>query len=226
MVDSLYALDLRRLVWDKLWPRPQPNPEHTASTKGPTPRYFHSAAAWGEDKLVVFGGQRFVPDSGAGGDGHLETLDELIVWDVKKRSWAFPSTAVRSASGSGATRPTPRYAHLSVVSTVSTDPVAPASRRPSDAPATASRLVIIGGQDYENNYVSDLAILDLASMEWVAHAPYPRKAGTYRSVAAVGALRVRPREERGGNVVSSWAEKPSEENEAPVYVFSNTNFAA
>ncbi|BGO95746.1 hypothetical protein NBRC10512_001582 [Rhodotorula toruloides] len=229
MVDTLYALDLRRLVWDKLWPPPSSAPP---ASKGPTPRYFHSAAAW-EDKLVVFGGQRFVPALGSGagnGEGHLETLDELIVWDTQERCWSFPSTAVRN----GAKRPTPRYAHLSVVSTVSTEPIAlfppsssslPASRRPSDAP-TSSRLLVLGGQDYENNYVSDLAILDLSTMEWVAHAQYPRKAGTYRSVAAVGAVGVRPREERGANVVSSWAEGPTEEREEPVYVFSNTNFAA
>ncbi|GEM11084.1 regulatory protein Ral2 [Rhodotorula toruloides] len=230
MVDTLFALDLRRLAWNKLWPPTSPS---ASSAKGPTPRYFHSAAAW-EDKLVVFGGQRFVPSSGTSkGDGHLETLDELLVWDTKKQSWLFPNTAVRN----GARRPTPRYAHLSVVSTVSTEPIvlcppsssssssSSGSRQPSDT-STSSRLVIIGGQDYENNYVSDLSILDLSSMEWVSHAPYPRKAGTYRSVAAVAAVGVRPREERGANVVSSWAERPTEEREEPVYVFSNTNFAA
>ncbi|BGP51829.1 hypothetical protein JCM10450v2_007785 [Rhodotorula kratochvilovae] len=221
MVNSLYALDLRSLAWAKLWPSPA-----AATARGPAPRYFHSAQAWG-DKLVVFGGQSFVAGPGGPGaqqQGRLETLDELVVFDTRTHAWSFPSPSLRA----GVSRPSPRYAHLSVVTT--------AASRPSPGfahdPAThSSRLVVIGGQDFENNYLPDLAVLNLDAMEWIAEAPYPRKAGTYRSVAAAAPLSVRPREERMGSdgallVHSAHAVEPTEDREEPVWVYSNSNFAS
>ncbi|TNY22053.1 hypothetical protein DMC30DRAFT_173860 [Rhodotorula diobovata] len=231
MVNSLHALDLRSLAWTQLWP---PCPGSTMS-RGPAPRYFHSAQAWG-DKLVVFGGQTFVagpgpasqgppgadsPQGGAG--GRLETLDELVIFDTKSRTWSFPSPSLAS----GVSRPSPRYAHLSVVTAVASRP-SPGFREPS---RHSSRLVVIGGQDYENNYLPDLAVLDLEAMEWVAEAPYPRKAGTYRSVAASAAVSIVPREERmasDGTVLvhSAHSVEPTEDREEPVWVYSNSNFAS
>lgn len=230
MVNSLHALDLRSLAWTQLWP---PCPGSTMF-RGPAPRYFHSAQAWG-DKLVVFGGQTFVagpgpasqgpsgadsPQGGAG--GRLETLDELVIFDTKLRTWSFPSPSLAS----GVSRPSPRYAHLSVVTAVASRP-SPGFREPS---RHSSRLVVIGGQDYENNYLPDLAVLDLEAMEWVAEAPYPRKAGTYRSVAASAAVSIVPRDERmasDGTVLvhSAHSVEPTEDREEPVWVYSNSNFA-
>ncbi|BGP20232.1 hypothetical protein JCM10213v2_008369 [Rhodosporidiobolus nylandii] len=221
MVNTLYQLDLRTLSWTRL-----------DSPSTPAPRYFHSCDAWG-DKLLVFGGQTFVAASeeeraGGGADdapqGHLETLDELAVFDTTSRTWSFPPLTTRP----GVKRPSPRYAHLAVVNTVSCPPP---PGFPNDAPSFSSRLVIIGGQDYENNYIPDLAVLDLdrSPPEWIADAPYPRKAGTYRSVGAAAGVSVRPLEERQGMdealVHSSYSAEPSEEDPEPVFVFSNTNFS-
>ena len=225
MVNALYALDLRSSRWTQLWP---PSTGSTMS-RGPAPRYFHSAQAWG-DKLVVFGGQTFVADPAAaaalsspqaGPGGRLETLDELVVFDTETRTWSFPSPSLAS----GVSRPSPRYAHLSVVTTVASRPSPPGFRH---EPSTqSSRLVV---QDYENNYLPDLAVLDLDEMEWVAESPFPRKAGTYRSVAAVAAVGVAPMEERvagDGSVMvhSAHSLEPTEDREEPVWVYSNSNFA-
>ncbi|GAA5821592.1 hypothetical protein JCM3770_005306 [Rhodotorula araucariae] len=217
MVNTLYALHLRSLTWAKLWPA-------AAAARGPAPRYFHSAQAWG-DKLVVFGGQSFVASIGApGSPDALETLDELVVFDTRTLAWSFPSPSLRA----GVSRPSPRYAHLAVVTTTASRP----SPGFQHDPAThASRLVVIGGQDIENNYLADLAVLDLDAMEWIAEAPYPRKAGTYRSVAAAAPLSVRPLEERI-NSEGAWfahsahAVEPTEDREEPVWVYSNSNFAS
>ncbi|GAA5848620.1 hypothetical protein JCM9279_002719 [Rhodotorula babjevae] len=227
MVNSLYALNLRSSRWTQLWP---PSTGSTMS-RGPAPRYFHSAQAWGR-KLVVFGGQTFVADPAAalsspqaGAGGRLETLDELVVFDTETGTWSFPSPSLAS----GVSRPSPRYAHLSVVTTVASRPSPPGFRH---EPSThSSRLVILGGQDYENNYLPDLAVLDLDDMEWVAEAPFPRKAGTYRSVAAVAAVGVAPMEERvasDGSVMvhSAHSLEPTEDREEPVWVYSNSNFAS
>jgi hypothetical protein len=220
MVNSLYLLSLKTLVWTLLPP----------SLNGPSPRYFHSAQAWG-DNLVVFGGQSFVTASeeetaaaeGAGA-GHLETLDELWIYSTKEERWSSPVVSVRS----GITRPSPRYAHLSIVSTISI-PSHPGFSSNSTSPSLSSRLVILGGQDYQNEYLPDLAVLDLETMEWVAMAPYPRKAGGYRSVAATASVSVRPKEERAGMdgevVHSSYTTAVTEEEAEPVVVFSNTNFS-
>ncbi|GAA5834573.1 hypothetical protein JCM11251_007042 [Rhodosporidiobolus azoricus] len=221
MVNSLYCLDLRTLSWSLV-----------SSPDAPAPRYFHSCGVWGE-KLVIFGGQRFVPPAAAGQEGqegggeapsqgYLETLDELVVYDTVSRRWFIPSVSTRT----GVRRPSPRYAHLSVCTTLSSPPPPGFS---SDSATLSSRLTIIGGQDLDNNYISDLAVLDLDRMEWVAEAPFPRKAGSYRSVAAAAGMSVKPLEEKtglDGTVVhSSHGEVPTEEEPEPVFVFTNTNLS-
>ncbi|GJN94458.1 hypothetical protein Rhopal_007538-T1 [Rhodotorula paludigena] len=225
MTNSVYALDLRSLAWTKLWPPAAVPTSATAAVaaEGPAPRYFHSAQAW-DDQLVIFGGQSYVAGSDGSGGAHLETLNELVLFDTKRHTWSFPSPTCRP----GTSAPSPRYAHLSQVTRV-------ASRPPpgfaQDPPTYSSRLVILGGQDAENNYLPDLAVLDLAQMQWVAQAPYPRKAGTYRSVAATASVGVAPREEKIGTdgevlVYSSHAVEPTEDKEEPVWVYSNSNFAS
>jgi hypothetical protein len=240
MVATLYCLNLRTLVWTKINPT---SPSQASSTSAlplvqPSPRYFHSAEAWG-DKLVVFGGQSYVVDEGfekalgdesplkpgGGGEGHLETLDELWLFDTVDQSWSSPLPIVRPGTQS----PAPRYAHLSVVETVSSEPPVPGFEDSAAPPSNSSRLVIIGGQDYQNNYLQEMSVLDLDRMEWIAQAPYPRKAGTYRSVASASKSSLAPLETKPGSdgyaVYSSYSFPSTEDNPEPIFVFSNSNFA-
>lgn len=67
--------------------------------------------------------------------------------------------------------PRARYAHLSSVS--------------------GARLYVVGGQDLQNAWLDDICVYDLRAHRWAARRPYPRHAGTYRSVAVAAQLRVR-----------------------------------
>ncbi|GAA5994960.1 hypothetical protein JCM5350_007203 [Sporobolomyces pararoseus] len=238
MVSTLYCLDLRTLVWTKINPA---TPSSTSSTSAiplvqPSPRYFHSAEAWG-DKLVIFGGQSYVVDEGferaqgdespggpgvVGGGGHLETLNDLLIFDTIEQIWSSPIPTLRP----GNHPPVPRYAHLSVVATFASQS---APGLEDSNPSTNSRLLVIGGQDYQNNYLSEMSVLDLEKMEWIAQAPYPRKAGTYRSVASSSQTSLAPLETKlgsdGYSVYSSHSFVSTEDSPEPVFVFSNSNFA-
>lgn len=85
-------------------------------------------------------------------------------------SLAHPSTH-QAQPQTHAFTPRARYAHLSSV--------------------TAHRLVVIGGQDLNNVWLDDVCVFDLRTRRWAARRPYPRHAGTYRSVAVAAELRVR-----------------------------------
>ena len=85
-------------------------------------------------------------------------------------STSTPQQAVSSRSGSSFV-PRARYAHLSGIS--------------------GGRLHIIGGQDLQNAWLDDICVYDLRARKWAARRPYPRHAGTYRSVAVAAQWRVR-----------------------------------
>ncbi|GAA5919252.1 hypothetical protein JCM1841_006521 [Sporobolomyces salmonicolor] len=234
MVCTLYSLDLRTLVWTKLWPKAEAERAGASGEEGPSPRYFHSAEAW-EDKLLLFGGQSFVVEAESGSkpegerehepEGHLETLDELWLFDTSQRTWLSPPTTVQEGV---LRRPTPRYAHLAVVTSSSSHPYVGFDEDPLPS-STSSRLVIIGGQDFQNNYLCEMSVLDLDSMTWIAEAPFPRKAGSYRSAGAASKASLAPLETRPNGddelVHSSHSVPSTEDNPEPIYVFSNTNFA-
>ncbi|GAA6020482.1 hypothetical protein JCM11491_001368 [Sporobolomyces phaffii] len=236
MVSTLYALDLRTLVWTRVNPATSSPASSTSALPlvQPSPRYFHSAEAWG-DKLVVFGGQSYVVEEatppgslsieGGGGGGHLETLDELWIFDTVSQTWSSPLPTAKP----GTALPIPRYAHLAVVATVSSEPPVPGFEDRAPPPSTTSRLVVIGGQDYQNNYISEMSVLNLDTMEWIAQAPYPRKAGSYRSVASTSKTSLAPLETKPGSdghsVYSSHSFPSTEDSPEPIFVFTNTNFA-
>ncbi|GAA5912223.1 hypothetical protein JCM5296_005451 [Sporobolomyces johnsonii] len=233
MVSTLYSLDLRTLVWTRLWPKAEADRAAAMSEEGPSPRYFHSAEAW-EDKLLLFGGQTFVLEGEGGSEaregdeehqpqGHLETLDELWIFDTTQRTWLSPPTTVRKAVH----RPTPRYAHLAVVTSSSSHAHVGFDGSPLPT-STSSRLLIIGGQDFQNNYLCEMSVLDLGSMTWIAEAPFPRKAGSYKSVGAAAKVSIVPLESRPNGddelVHSSHSVPSTEDNPEPIFVFSNANF--
>lgn len=227
LTNSLYRLDLRTLAWDRISPSPSPSPLQSAEAEAeldgrlsPAPRYFHSAAAW-EHRLVIYGGQGFVAPNSEEEEGHLETLSDVLLYDTVSGEWSAPSLAMRP----GVAAPQPRYAHLSVVTSTVSEPT-PGFEQ--DSAIVSSRLTIIGGQDWDNQYIAEMSVLDLDRMEWIAEASFDRKAGTYRSVAVAQAVTVEPAVEAhavGEPVVrSSYSIPISEEKGEPVMVFSNTNF--
>ncbi|SCV67478.1 BQ2448_5089 [Microbotryum intermedium] len=216
MVDTLYCLSLRTLEWQLLWPPTRsengteaedPNSPTTPKAfagpapRGPTPRYFHSAEAWGKKLVVAFGeGYSSIPSNPEGGRsssdskenggsgaemdsndgyGELFTLRDVCIWDIEKKAWEMPE--IKCAEG--VQGPEARYAHLACVTTVG-----PSNEVGRDRPA----MVIMGGQDIKNTYLHSISVLDLDSLTWVRSSTWDRHIGTYRAVVTSATKEIHP----------------------------------
>lgn len=243
MVSTLYALDLRTLVWERQYPPPVPPADcdaescaypspvtPTSPSRAPSARYFHSAEAWGT-KIVFFGGQGPLvgPEEVGEGSYVVATLDDVFIYDTAPRRWEYPQLRCRE----GVDPPAARFAHLAALATTT----------PAHQPGLArqhrhsrSTLTIVGGQNDRGEYVRDACVLDLDSMTWVQNVGYPKRAGSYRSLAVTPRLSVREGrkadlEELVGvnGVEERWTElpfsaEPTSDDPEPVLVFSNANF--
>ncbi|KAJ2724475.1 hypothetical protein GGI07_001906 [Coemansia sp. Benny D115] len=173
----------------------------------PSPRFFHSSTAF-KQYLVVFGGMGLDSDTDGAGpvgstaplaataggaaaqaagiqdDRHQQSfqmrttktlLGDIAVFDTQQECWlslrALDSeraddvdAAELDEATSGSTSPSPRYAHLATL--------------------FGSRLLVVGGQDLEEQYVEELNVFDLRLGRWVRRAPFPRAVGLYRSFVA------------------------------------------
>ncbi|KAI9310270.1 hypothetical protein BX666DRAFT_2009875 [Dichotomocladium elegans] len=125
------------------------------SDKPPKPRYFHSATLHSPtNTIVMFGG---MGHSRASTEG-LCVLDDMSLFDLSTMTWKKPNIKPSLFA------PRPRYAHLSCIT-------------------EDDKLVIIGGQDMNNNYLGEINVLDLASWEWIQVKTLEKNVGTYRSIA-------------------------------------------
>ncbi|KAJ2762026.1 hypothetical protein IWQ56_005134, partial [Coemansia nantahalensis] len=98
-------------------------------------------------------------------------LGDMAVFDTRLECWvahraldAGAAAEPRPGSAAGSFRPSPRYAHLSTL--------------------LGSRLLLVGGQDLEEQYVEELNVFDLQLGQWVLRSPFPRAVGLYRSFIA------------------------------------------
>lgn len=181
MVSTLYSLNLNTLAWTNLTP--------PTSSLSPSPRYFHSAEAWG-NKIIIFGGEGYATSS-ANSQGlqvigttvdptasPLCTLGDLWIWDTIKGEWENPEPACIE----GVEKPEGRYAHLSIVNSSYSD-----QRRGTgglfggEVEKESSTLTIIGGQDLANTYLHSVNVLDLDEMKWVRVGKWDNHIGTYRA---------------------------------------------
>ncbi|KAJ1905034.1 hypothetical protein LPJ81_002149 [Coemansia sp. IMI 209127] len=158
----------------------------------PAPRFFHSATAF-KHYMIVYGGMGLDIDGDASGtpatsngppsvSGGIQDdrnqqsfqiranktlLGDLAVFDTQMESWVpqrVLDTSTRPSTGSKedeGLKPLPRYAHLATL--------------------FGSRLLIVGGQDLEEQYVEELNVFDLQVGRWVMRSPFPRAVGLYRS---------------------------------------------
>ncbi|KAJ1811378.1 hypothetical protein LPJ75_004118, partial [Coemansia sp. RSA 2598] len=171
-----------------------------AMTAPPSPRFFHSCTAF-KHYLIVFGGMGLDADADALGSGapgvtsplgsapvhsiqddrqqqsfQMRTtktlLGDISVFDTVAERW-ISSRVLESASSDdsqplsvpeGNMSPSPRYAHLSIL--------------------FGSRLLVVGGQDLEEQYVEELNVFDLRLGRWLLRSPFPRAVGLYRSFIA------------------------------------------
>ncbi|KAG0305737.1 hypothetical protein BGZ99_001982, partial [Dissophora globulifera] len=166
MINSLYILNLNEFNWENVSDVVNVAPTRAIGDPGaedehemgspPTERYFHTANAY-KNTIVFFGGMGPSSTSGETQSQDLVVYDDIKVLDLELLQWKH----VRIPSSAHA--PKPRYAHLSSVS--------------------GNKLVVIGGQDVNNQYVEEVSILDLDSFQWIASMPFEKHCGSYRSIA-------------------------------------------
>ncbi|KAI8360063.1 hypothetical protein B0O80DRAFT_193759 [Mortierella sp. GBAus27b] len=166
MTNSLYILDLIDFHWQNVSDIVNVAPTRAIGDPGaedenergppPTERYFHSANAY-KNTIVFFGGMGPSGSTASGQPQDLVVYDDIKILDLELLQWR----QVRIPSSSHA--PKPRYAHLSSLS--------------------GNKLVIIGGQDIHNQYIEEVSVLDLDSMQWLMSMPFEKHCGSYRSIA-------------------------------------------
>ncbi|KAJ2371597.1 hypothetical protein H4S02_009497, partial [Coemansia sp. RSA 2611] len=91
-------------------------------------------------------------------------LGDIAVFDTRSEQWVSVDALRSEEGGEVAMGPSPRYAHLATL--------------------FGSRLLIVGGQDLDEQYVEELNVFDLASGRWVLKSAFPRAVGLYRSFVA------------------------------------------
>ncbi|KAF8940897.1 hypothetical protein BGZ58_004126 [Dissophora ornata] len=166
MINSLYILHLTDFQWENVSEIVNITPTRAVGDPGaedehemgspPSERYFHTANAY-KNTIVFFGGMGPSGNAAEGQPQDLIVYDDIKILDLELLQWRH----VRIPSSQHA--PKPRYAHLSSVS--------------------GNKLVIIGGQDVSNQYVEEVSVLDLDSLQWVASMPFEKHCGSYRSIA-------------------------------------------
>lgn len=187
LTSDLYELDLLSRHWARL------------ETKGdvPSPRYFHSVCALGDNKLVCYGGMSPEPTNPESGPAQNEepqvtVMSDIHFYDVPTRTWMEVMTA-KSPQG--------RYAHCasilpsSAVFSSANAPVSAIQHNPSGSDPNqgslgvqidgtgGAEMIVVGGQDSANRYIEQISVFNLRSLSWTSTQPMSgRSCGAYRSV--------------------------------------------
>ncbi|KAJ1902070.1 hypothetical protein LPJ66_000319 [Kickxella alabastrina] len=208
--NDMYMCDLRSFLWRRIDVADEPTiPAEDSDSAAtlqcalPAPRFFHSVTAF-KHYLVVFGGMGLDSDAegsvgtsnsaplgtaagaaahtaGIQDDRHQQSfqmrttktlLGDVAVFDTIDECWvalraledAGPTDAKPAAEVPTNIPPSPRYAHLATL--------------------FGSQLMVVGGQDLEEQYVEELNVFDLRVGRWIQRMPFPRAVGLYRSFIA------------------------------------------
>lgn len=194
LTSNLYELDLIRRHWVRV----------DALGDVPPPRYFHSVCALGDSKLVCYGGMSPASHtrngtngqpakSPADGQPEVVVMSDIHVFDVSTRSWTQISTSEN---------PQGRYAHCAAIlpsSAVFTSANAPLSAIQHNPPSSdphsgtlgvqldgsgGAEMVVVGGQDSNNNYIEQISVFNLRSLKWTNTTTWDRKCGAYKSMVS------------------------------------------
>ncbi|KAG2184016.1 hypothetical protein INT44_009027 [Umbelopsis vinacea] len=114
---------------------------------------YFHSASVYEGKIIFFGGMGYSRTSSEG----LCALDDVCWLDTTEMEWHYVESLPTLFNAR------PRYAHLSTIS--------------------GNRLIIVGGQDLNNQYISEINVFDLETLQWVQVCPFDRQCGAYRSVS-------------------------------------------
>lgn len=114
---------------------------------------YFHSASVYKNQLIIFGGMGHSRISSEG----LCVLDDVAVLDIDTMCWKKQSIQPSLYS------PQARYAHLSSIA--------------------EDRLLIVGGQDLDNNYLDEMNVLNLKTWEWEQVKAFEKHVGAYRSIA-------------------------------------------
>ncbi|CAO3607922.1 unnamed protein product [Mucor fragilis] len=106
-----------------------------------------------KNQLIIFGGMGHSRISSEG----LCVLDDVAVLDIDTMCWKKQIIQPSLYS------PQARYAHLSSIA--------------------EDKLLIVGGQDLDNNYLDEMNVLNLKTWEWEQVKAFEKHVGAYRSIA-------------------------------------------
>ncbi|ETI29136.1 hypothetical protein G647_01589 [Cladophialophora carrionii CBS 160.54] len=194
LTSDLYELDLIRRHWTRL----------EALGDIPPPRYFHSVCALGDSKLVCYGGMSpaaharnginaQVAKSAAEGQPEVVVMSDIHVFDVPTKKWTLISTSEN---------PQGRYAHCAAILpscaafTSANAPLSAIQHNPPSADPHSGTLgvqldgtggaemVVVGGQDSNNNYIEQISVFNLRSLKWTNTTAWDRKCGAYKSMVS------------------------------------------
>ncbi|RMZ82885.1 hypothetical protein DV737_g1878, partial [Chaetothyriales sp. CBS 132003] len=121
----------------------------------------------------------------------MVVMSDIHVYDVPTRTWTLISSS---------DNPQGRYAHCAAIlpsSAVFTSADAPRSavhHNPSSSHphsgtlgveidgAGGAEMVVVGGQDNQNNYIEQINVFNLRSLKWTGTTTWDRKCGAYKSM--------------------------------------------
>ncbi|KAL9610165.1 MAG: hypothetical protein Q9167_005119 [Letrouitia subvulpina] len=239
LTSDMYELDLVKRHWTKI--------ETTGDI--PAPRYFHSACALGDTKLICYGGMSPASASPTRSQSNapqpssnpmdpqpeVVVMSDIHIYDSLTRTWTYIPTS---------NTPQGRYAHCaallpsSAVFASANAPLSaihhnPASANPHqgslgvDLDGTGgAEMIVVGGQDSANHYIEQISVFNLRSLKWTATNSLGRSCGAYRSVVAP--LSSLPTSKIGLNQAENledgeYPEKQANEGSS-MLIYSNYNF--
>ncbi|KAI9262719.1 hypothetical protein BY458DRAFT_515190 [Sporodiniella umbellata] len=192
MTNHLYVLHLPTLVWIRHIAPPD-------SASPPSPRYFHSATAYKNRYIIVFGGmtntsstsRRKQPQN----EEKLYASDEISIFDIETMNWKEIPVSPSIFN------PQARYAHLATV-------------------WDNDKFLIMGGQDVNNQHIYEMNVFDLTESSWIHGEPIQGTFDSYRAVAFSPSMQ---------NISSYYGKmaKPfwkQNSQSSPVCAYSNYNF--
>ncbi|KAI8377864.1 uncharacterized protein BYT42DRAFT_571986 [Radiomyces spectabilis] len=126
----------------------------SVSPKGLPPQARYFHSANHHDNHIYFHGGMTNSQSAAAG---LIALNDTVLLNLYEMAWEYPVDETHPL-------PQPRYAHLSTISD--------------------GKLVIIGGQDIDNNYIPQMNVYDRKRRSWYPAIDIQAQVGAYRAAAA------------------------------------------
>ncbi|CAO3638309.1 unnamed protein product [Cunninghamella echinulata] len=186
------------------------------SEKPPTPRYFHTATAY-RHFIIYFGGMKINNNNNKSSSTiTTNVLSDLYLFNTHDLTW------IKKKCIPNLFTPKPRYAHVAMLL------------------KTKDQLLILGGQDENNDTVLEFNILNLLTFDWIQGGTLHSPSGIYRTVPFEPSLsHLNFQQHNIHNATSPSSSSPSSPssssssssshspwNKKDIYLFSNYNFTS